>query len=105
MLMGAPCLLLRSSGGYSSGDYASDRGCGYASCSSDGDGLSSEAKSLKRQKFEQHRKQHYNMRNALQKCVLMLQVVMFCGATLEIQICIFMFVQGQGAGQKGAGRV
>ena len=63
------CLLRRSSGGYSSGDHASDRGCGYASCSSDGEGLSSEAKSLKRRKFEQHRKQHYNMKDALQKCV------------------------------------
>ncbi|KAK9915909.1 hypothetical protein WJX75_005872 [Coccomyxa subellipsoidea] len=58
----------RSSGGYSSGP---DRGyssgperCGYTS--SDGEGLTSEAKSLKRRRFEQHRKQHYNMRAALQ---------------------------------------
>ena len=62
--------MCRSSGGYSSsggGGYASDRGGGYASCSSDGEGLTSEAKSLKRRKFEQRRKQHYNMREALQK--------------------------------------
>ncbi|EIE25937.1 hypothetical protein COCSUDRAFT_64907 [Coccomyxa subellipsoidea C-169] len=58
----------RSSGGYSSGP---DRGyssgaerCGYTS--SDGEGLTSEAKSLKRRRFEQHRKQHYNMKAALQ---------------------------------------
>lgn len=60
----------RSSGGYSSGP---DRGyssgaerCGYTS--SDGEGLTSEAKSLKRRRFEQHRKQHYNMKAALQTC-------------------------------------
>jgi hypothetical protein len=79
----------RSSGGYTSGGYsssaggyASDRGCGYASCSSDGEGLSSEAKSMKRRKFEQHRKQHYNMKEALQKCAH----AMCCSAVLELRI-------------------
>ena len=69
--------LCRSSGGYSSsggGGYASDRGGGYASCSSDGEGLTSEAKSLKRRKFEQRRKQHYNMKEALQKSAFLLPI-------------------------------
>jgi hypothetical protein len=49
------------SSGYSSGD----RG-GYTS--SDGEGLSSQEKNLKRKRFEQHRKQHYNMKDALKRC-------------------------------------
>lgn len=50
------------SSGYSSGD----RG-GYTS--SDGEGLTSQEKSLKRRRFEQRRKQHYNMKEALRRCI------------------------------------
>ena len=68
----------RSSGGYSSGaerGYSSGaERCGYTS--SDGEGLTSEAKSLKRRRFEQHRKQHYNMRAALQTCAF--RPLLFC---------------------------